>query len=79
MKTTWLMVVAICLLACMAVMVPASANDAGEIVLDRLVNTPECPASCEACGCCGGECRLGDLLVFGLPLLCLGAFRMVNK
>lgn len=79
MKAMWLMAVAIGLFACVAAVVPAAANDAGEIVLDHLANTPECPASCEACGCCGGEYRLGDLLVFGLPLLCLGAFRLVNK
>ena len=79
MKVKWLMAVVICLLACTAALPPAAANDAGEIVLDRLANTPECPASCEACGCCGGGYSLGDLLVFGLPLLCLGAFRMVNK
>lgn len=79
MKANWLMVLAVCAAACAATVLPATADDAGEIVIKHSGNTPECPASCDGCGRFRDGHPLGDLLVVGVSLMGLAALRAVHR
>ena len=80
MLSRWFVVMAMFALVLSAAMLPAVADDAGEIIVKDAANTEECPLSCLGCkGCCGGEKDLGDLLLVGVAMMGLATLSATRK
>ena len=78
MKLNLLVLAAMFALVLSAVMMPAMADDAGEVVLKDAGNTEELTC-CEKCGCDGGEKTLGDLLLVGIAMMGLATLSATRK